>query len=499
MLKIKAMANVLSPAYKLFFTLLVSSVASVVAPALVNLNAVCAASAASTLVALPDFSGLVDKVGPAVVNIRTTVRSPEEDDDAGDAQIKELFQRYFGVPAPELKPEQKQKKHAPQQPGEQVARGIGSGFIISRDGYVLTNAHVVDGADEVYVKLTDGREFAAKLIGSDQRTDVAVLKIAGTGLPEVTIGDSSRAKVGEWVIAIGSPFELENTVTSGIISAKGRETGDFLPLIQTDVAVNPGSSGGPLINMRGEVVGINSQIYSKSGGFMGISFAVPINDAIATAEQLQASGHVTRGRLGVYLGDVSKDIAQAVGLPSADGSLVGRIEKDSPAELAGIQGGDIITRFNDSAVKKSADLRRNVAATIPGKQVDLVVWRKGAYQTISVVLAAMEIEKKTADASPAPATLGNILGIAASNLTETQKKQLRLTSGVVLTEVDGVAAHAGLLPGDILLTLNNKEVIDLDKFTALSAQITSSAQVLVLVRRGENAQFFSLHPNVAAK
>ncbi|MFM8245797.1 MAG: trypsin-like peptidase domain-containing protein, partial [Burkholderiaceae bacterium] len=264
---------------------------------------------------LPDFTDLVDKVGPSVVNIRTTERSKQMQQGANseDEEMQEFFRRFFGQPAPrQQQPSPRNRRQAPQQEEQQVPRGVGSGFIISADGFVLTNAHVVEGADEVFVTLTDKREFKAKIIGSDRRTDVALVKIDGTNLPRLTIGDSGKLRVGEWVIAIGSPFGLENTVTAGIVSAISRDTGDYLPLIQTDVAVNPGNSGGPLINMRGEVIGINSQIYSRSGGYMGISFAVPIGEAMRVADQLKSTGRVVRGRIGVQIGEVSKEVAESL-------------------------------------------------------------------------------------------------------------------------------------------------------------------------------------------
>jgi serine protease Do len=316
---------------------------------------------------LPDFSALVDKVGPAVVNIRTIAKVAESGDDP---ETRELFRRFFGEPPPRGHPPVAPDKDEDDVP-KRVRRGVGSGFIVSRDGDVLTNAHVVDGADEVFVRLTDGREFKARVVGSDRRTDVAVLKLDGRGLPTVTIGDSGRTKAGEWVIAIGSPFDLDNTVTAGIVSARARETGDFLPLIQTDVPVNPGNSGGPLINLHGEVVGINSQIYSRSGGFMGISFAIPIEDAMRVAAQIKGSGHVTRGRMGVYLTDVERDVAESLGLPKAQGGFVGRIERGGPAEQAGLRDGDIILTFNGAGIERSAQLRRLAAGTRPGTTVDL--------------------------------------------------------------------------------------------------------------------------------
>ena len=296
---------------------------------------------------LPDFTDLVEQVGPSVVNIRTMEKMAARGGMNGmDEEMLEFFKR-FGVPIPNLP-----RQPRPQRPNQEddQPRGVGSGFIVSADGYVMTNAHVVDGADEVIVTLTDKREFKAKIVGTDKRTDVAVVKIEASGLPAVRIGDINRLRVGEWVMAIGSPFGLENTVTAGIVSAKQRDTGDYLPFIQTDVAINPGNSGGPLINMRGEVVGINSQIYSRSGGFMGISFAIPIDEAMRVSEQLRASGRVTRGRIGVQIGQVTRDVAESLGLGKQQGALVTGVEAGSPAEKAGIEAGDIITRFDGKAI-----------------------------------------------------------------------------------------------------------------------------------------------------
>ena len=324
-----------------------------------------AAQPASVVRGLPDFTELVEQVGPAVVNIRTLEKvSSRANVNGMDEEMLEFFRR-FGVPVPNVPRQQR-----PQRPQEEDAQpsGVGSGFIVSADGYVMTNAHVVDGADQVLVTLTDKREFKARIVGTDKRTDVAVVKIEATGLPAVKIGDSSRLKVGEWVMAIGSPFGLESTVTAGIVSARQRETGDYLPFIQTDVAINPGNSGGPLINMRGEVVGINSQIYSRSGGFMGISFAIPIDEAMRVSEQLRATGRVTRGRIGVQIGPVSKDVAESLGLGKQQGALVTGVEAGSPAEKAGVEAGDIITRFDGKPIDKVSDLPRMVGSTKPGSK-----------------------------------------------------------------------------------------------------------------------------------
>ncbi|PQO89925.1 serine peptidase [Massilia phosphatilytica] len=448
----------------------------------------CVLGAAHAAEVGPDFSALVEKAGPAVVNIRTTRKVAERDGD--DAETRELFRRFFGEPLP--------RDHPPLPPDEtpeRVRRGVGSGFIVSRDGEVLTNAHVVDGADEVFVKLADRREFKARVVGTDRRTDVAVLKIAAAGLPTLTTGDSGNTKAGEWVIAIGSPFDLDNTVTAGIVSARARETGDFLPLIQTDVPVNPGNSGGPLINLRGEVVGINSQIYSRSGGFMGISFAIPIADALRVAGQLKGTGHVTRGRLGVYLTDVDRDVADALGLARTQGGFVGRVERGGPAERAGLRDGDIIMAFNGAVVERSAQLRRLAADTRPGTTVDLTVWRNGAARHIDVTLAELEAERPAPKAQPkaAPAAPGSRLGVSVLDLTAAQKAELGARTGVVVDKVDGAAQQAGLRPGDIILALDNADVASAAAFAQQAGKAADKSSVL-LVRRGDTSQLMLLRP-----
>src|SRR5687768_3121952 len=345
---------------------------------------------------LPDFADLADRAGPAVVGIRTTARAgsgqsalPFPDIDENDPMF-EFFRRFFPNP-----PQQPQPRQGPQQPAPRrdIPRGLGSGFILSPDGYVMTNAHVVRGADDITVTTSDRREFKAKLIGADTRTDVALVKIEATGLPAVRIGDPNKLRVGEWVIAIGSPFGLENTVTAGIVSAKSRDTGDFLPFIQTDVAVNPGNSGGPLINMRGEVVGINSQIYSRSGGFMGISFAIPIDEAIRVSEQLRSAGRVSRGKIGVQIDQVTKDVAESIGLGRPMGALVRSVESGSPADKAGVEAGDIITKFDGQQIDKATDLPRMVGNTKPGTRSNITVFRRGGSRDLNVQIAEFEPEK----------------------------------------------------------------------------------------------------------
>jgi serine protease Do len=445
--------------------------------------------------ALPEFADLAERVGPAVVNIRTTERraarngaSPEMDED-----MLEFFRR-FGLPIPNQPSPRGQR---PQQPdGEPQQRGVGSGFVFSADGYVMTNAHVIDGADEVFVTLADKREFKARVIGADRRSDVALVKIEAAGLPTVRIGDVNRLRVGEWVIAIGSPFGLENTVTAGIVSAKARDTGEFLPLIQTDVAINPGNSGGPLINMRGEVVGINSQIYSRSGGYMGISFAIPIDEATRVADQLKTTGRVSRGRIGVSIDQVTKEVAESIGLGKPTGALVRSVEAGGPAEKAGVEAGDIITKFDGKAVEKSGDLPRIVGGVKPGSKSTLQVFRRGAYKELGVVVAEVEPDRapRTAQAESKPQATASTLGIGVSDLSEAQKRELKLKNGVRVEVADGAAARAGLREGDVILSLDNTEITSARQFESVVAKLDKSRAVTALVRRGDTVNFLIIRP-----
>ena len=446
--------------------------------------------------ALPDFTDLVEQVGPSVVNIRTAEKRPVQANPGNNAdeQMQE-FLRRFGMPTPNNVPRQRR----PQQPQaeEEQPRGVASGFILTSDGYILTNAHVVDGADEVLVTLTDKREFKAKIIGADKRTDVAVVKIEASGLPAVKVGDASRIKVGEWVMAIGSPFGLENTVTAGIISAKGRDTGDYLPFIQTDVAINPGNSGGPLINMRGEVIGINSQIYSRSGGFMGISFAIPMDEAIRISDQLRTSGRVLRGRIGVQIENISKEVAEASGLEKAQGALVRGIERDSPAEKAGVQAGDIITQFDGKPVEKSSDLPRLVGNTKPGSKSTITVLRAGASKNLSITIAELEATptaKKAPEPEDKPSLAAQQLGIIVSGLTDAQKKELKLKGGVKVDTAEGSAGRAGLREGDVVVAVGNVEVLNLKDFESALAKADKGKVINMQFRRGELAQFALIRP-----
>ena len=449
---------------------------------------------------LPDFTELVERVGPAVVNIRTAERRGASAAAGGgemDEQMREFFRR-FGIPIPNNpQPGQPRRGGPRDEDSEPQQRGVGSGFVLTADGFVMTNAHVVDGADEVIVQLTDKREFKAKIIGTDKRTDVAVVKIEASGLPTVKIGDVNQVKVGNWVIAIGSPFNLENTVTAGIVSAKQRDTGDFLPLFQTDVAINPGNSGGPLINMRGEVIGINSQIYSRSGGYMGISFAIPIDEAIRVSDQLRTSGRVIRGRIGVTIAPVTKEVAESIGLGKPVGALVQGVESGGPADKAGIEAGDIITKVDGKAVEKSGDLPRIVGATKPGAKTTLQVFRRGTNRDIAVTVVEFEPEKarKVAQAAETqPAQPKTAIGLAVSDLTEAQKRESKLRGGVRVETVEGIAARAGLREGDVIVTLDNAEVSDAKQFNSLVTKADKSKAISVMVRRGEWTNYLVIRP-----
>lgn len=449
---------------------------------------------------LPDFTELVDRVGPSVVNIRTLERTPVASGAGPDEQMLEFFRR-FGIPIPPgAGRSPKQERGGPQE--EERPTGVGSGFVLSADGFIMTNAHVVDGADELLVTLPDKREFKARVIGADKRTDVAVVKIEALDLPAVRIGDAGRIRVGEWVMAIGSPFGLENSVTAGIVSAKQRDTGDYLPFIQTDVAINPGNSGGPLINMRGEVIGINSQIYSRSGGFMGISFAIPIDEAMRVSDQLRATGRVVRGRIGVSIDQVPKDVAESIGLGDAKGALVRGVEPGSPAAKAGLEPGDIILKFDGRGIDKSVDLPRLVGNTKPGTRSTLSVFRRGTTKDLAIVIGEMEADKQAA-ATPRPATpqskpaqsaAAKQLGLTVSDLTELQRSELKIKGGVRVDAAEGPAARAGLREGDVITALANTEVNSVKDVDTVLARMDKTRAINVLVRRGEWAQYAVIRP-----
>ena len=436
------------------------------------------------VVGLPDFSSMVQRYGTAVVNIAVVTKaSPaingqgdEDDDDNGGGNANPFgpnspFAPFFhGIPAPQQAP----------------ARGEGSGFIVRSDGVILTNAHVVNGASEVVVRMTDRREYTARVIGVDTKSDIAVIKIEAKELPTVKIGDSRGLKVGEWVLAIGAPFGFENSATAGIVSAKGRtlDTG-VVPFIQTDVPINPGNSGGPLFNMRGEVVGINSQIYSRSGGYMGVSFAIPIDVAIGVSQQLQATGHVTRGKVGVTIQPVNQGLADSFGLPQPEGALVSSVEKGGPAEKAGIEPGDVILKLNGELLKNSSDLSVQIAAITPGTVVNLEVWRNHAAKNIAVTLGSLE-DKRTA-ASVAPHEQGGKLGLSVRPLSPEEQRQANMKGGVVVERATGPAADAGIQSGDVVLAANGAAVASAEELRA--AVEKSKGHVALLIQRGDARLF----------
>jgi serine protease Do len=450
----------------------------------------------TTVRGLPDFTGLVETVGPAVVNIRTNVK-PKAGAGA-DVSLQQLIEEYIRRHGGRGGRGNGDGGEQPDDDDQPEQGYIGSGFILSPDGYLMTNAHVVEGADEVTVTLTDKREFKARIIGSDARTDVALLKIDATGLPFVKIGDVNRLKVGEWVIAIGSPFGLESTVTAGIVSAKQRETGDYLQLLQTDVAINPGNSGGPLINMRGEVVGINSQILSPSGASAGISLAIPIDEAIRVSDQLRLSGHVTRGRIGVQIGPVSKQVAETLGLGKPIGALVEGVQAGLPAEKAGIEAGDIITKVQGKSVERFSDLPRLVGMVKPGDKVSLQVFHDGKYKdvTADVIDFGPETPPTIGDAEPdATAATKALLGLKVTDLSDADRARLHVKGGVRVDSADGVAGRAGVQEGDVILSIANIQVSSVKQFVAAVAKLDQAKPIAVLVRRGDSANYLVIRPS----
>ena len=469
--------------------------------------AILIASAGSALAqSLPDFSGLAENQGQAVVNISAT-QVVQGGPMAGmpfpgipnDEALQEFFRR-FGIPGMPGMPGAPGGPGGPGGPNgapqEHKAQSLGSGFILSADGYVLTNAHVVNAAEEIVVKLNDKREFKAKVIGADRRTDVALLKIEATNLPKVTIGDPGALKVGEWVAAIGSPFGLESTITQGIVSAKGRALPqeNYVPFIQTDVAINPGNSGGPLFNLRGEVVGINSQIYSRTGGYMGLSFAIPIDVAIEVADQLKATGKVTRGWLGIAIQEITKELAESFGLKNTNGALVAGVEKGSPAEKGGLEAGDIILKFNGKPIITSSDLPRAVAATKPGQMASVEIMRKGASKTLSVGVGEMPaVEEESTVVPKAPAkSEANRIGLVLRDLTAQQKKRLNGKNGLLVLDAQGEAAQAGIRRGDVILAMNNTEVQSVEQFNKQLSSVATGKTVALLVQRGENTLYLPI-------
>ncbi|MBU1691846.1 MAG: DegQ family serine endoprotease [Gammaproteobacteria bacterium] len=431
---------------------------------------------------LPDFTDLVEKQGPAVVNVSITQTVNHEEMLPQIPNLPEGdpffdFFRRFRPPHDGI-------------PREFESKSQGSGFIINADGYILTNAHVVDGADEVTVRLTDKREFKAKVIGKDRRTDVALIKIEAAGLPRVVVGNPSLLKVGEWVAAIGSPFGFENSVTAGIVSAKGRSLPqeNYVPFIQTDAAINPGNSGGPLFNLRGEVVGINSQIYSRTGGYMGVAFAIPIDVAMDVADQLRIHGKISRGWLGVMIQEVTRELAESFGLKKPEGALIAGVEKGGPADKGGLAPSDVILRFDGKPVGNASELPLLVGATKPGKQVEVQVWRKGSARNLALVVGETPTEKVAQRPGKMESAAGR-LGLGLNDLSEAQKKELQIPHGVVVVEAQALAARAGIQRGDVITAVNNSDVKSVEQFNQILAGYKAGQNIALLVRRGERALF----------
>ncbi|MGV8920321.1 MAG: DegQ family serine endoprotease [Pseudomonas sp.] len=445
--------------------------------------------------ALPDFTGLVEQASPAVVNISTHQKMPDRvasnssqmpDLDGLPPQLREFFERNMP-----------RNQRPPKTDRQREVQSLGSGFIISADGYVLTNNHVIDGADEIIVRLSDRSELKAKLVGTDPRTDVAVLKIDGKDLPTVKIGNSDKLKVGEWVLAIGSPFGFDHSVTKGIVSAKGRSLPNdtYVPFIQTDVAINPGNSGGPLFNMAGEVVGINSQIFTRSGGFMGLSFAIPIDVAMDVANQLKSGGKVSRGWLGVVIQEVNKDLAESFGLDKPAGALVAQVLDNGPAAKGGVQVGDVILSANGQPIVMSADLPHLVGNMKDGSKAELEVIRDGKRQTLTVTVGALPEEGQEMGASQGGSVerSSNRLGVSVVELTDEQKKTWDLKGGVVIKDVDddSPAARIGLQPGDVVTHLDNQAITSAKNFTEIAKGLPKNRSVSMRVLRDKRASFIT--------
>lgn len=421
---------------------------------------------------LPDMSAIIANAGPAVVNISVS----------GTRKVNDTEESFPGLDPNDPFFEFFRQFRSPRSGGSAPMRGQGSGFIVSPDGTVLTNAHVVEGADEVSVKLTDKREFRAKVLGLDKASDVAILKIEARDLPVVRIGQAANARVGEWVVAIGSPFGFENSASAGIISAKSRTLpdGSYVPFIQTDVAVNPGNSGGPLFNMRGEVIGINSQIYSRSGGYQGLSFAIPIELAMNVERQIVANGKVQRGRIGVSVQEVNQALADAFGLKSLDGALINGVEKDGPAAKAGLESGDVILAINGKPITSVSELPAAVAAMAPGESAQLKVWHKGASREIEIKIASFN-DNKALKLSQNEAPQGR-LGVAVRPLSAQEQRELG-SPGILVQEAQGAAAKAGIEAGDVILSVNGERVSSVEQLRSLLAK--SGKRAAVLIARGD--------------
>jgi len=434
---------------------------------------------------LPDFAAIVEANGPAVVNItaarkvRGAARQQQFGGDPDESNPLFEFFRRFGIPGGPQGPQVPQIPQTPMQ-------GFGSGFIVAADGVILTNAHLVEGADEVRVRLPDRREFKGKVVGVDKLTDIAVVRIDAKELPVVKFGDPQSVRVGEWVVAIGAPFGFENTVTAGIISATARSLpeGAYVPFIQTDAAVNPGNSGGPLFNMRGEVIGINSQIYSRTGGFQGLAFAIPIDVAANVEQQLLKTGKVERGRVGVGIQEVSQSLAQSFGLQRPQGALVASVEPGGPADKAGLKTGDVILAMDGKPVERSNELPPRVANVKPGTQTTFDVWRDGKRQQIAVTVGELKADKVAAAGGEAPREAANTgkLGLALRQLTEAERRQLDGAQGLVVQEASGAAARAGIQAGDLVTAINGKPVKSVEDVRKL---VPEEGQVAILIRRGD--------------
>lgn len=443
---------------------------------------------------LPDFTDLVEEASPAVVNISTRQKMPERA-VAGHPALPDLeglppmFREFFERSIPQLP--------QGQAPRQRQAQSLGSGFIISDDGYVLTNNHVVADADEIIVRLSDRSELEAKLVGADPRTDVALLKVEGKGLPAVKLGRSEVLKVGEWVLAIGSPFGFDHSVTAGIVSAKGRSlpNENYVPFIQTDVAINPGNSGGPLFNLDGEVVGINSQIFTRSGGFMGLSFAIPIDVAMNVAEQLKAGGKVNRGWLGVVIQEVNKDLAESFGLDKPAGALVAQVLENGPAAKGGLQVGDVILSMNGQPIVVSADLPHLVGTIKPGARVTLDIVRGGARKKLDLAVGALPEEGEAlagAAGQEGPARSSNRLGVTVVDLSAEQRRALEVEGGALIREVqNGPAALIGLRPGDVITHLNNESIDSARTFGKVAEALPKNRSVSMRVLRQGRASFIT--------
>lgn len=461
----------------------------------VGSTVVQAQSTAAPTIVLPDFTEIVEKTEKSVVNIRTTESIPVRPAMGGrDGDPYDLFRWFFG---PDSMPSPHPQAPRGAEPEERVVpRGVGSGFVISQDGYILTNNHVIADAKDIFVTFVDGKEYKAEVIGLDERTDIALIKVEASNLPALTIGNPAELKKGQWVMAIGSPFGLDSTVTVGIVSAINRDTGEYLPFIQTDVAVNPGNSGGPLLNLAGQVVGVNSQIVSRSGGFMGISLAIPIDEAMSVVEQLKEHGKVTRGRIGVQITTVSDEVAQALGLQEGKGALVSHVEEKGPAAQAGVRNGDVILRFDGKDIAQMSDLPRIVGAVKPSTKVDMDVWRKGKMLTLQTEVGELTTGTTVAAAETKPEASNELdrLGLALVALSKEELKALDISSGLKVVHVGAPAASAGIAAGDIVLQVNDNDDLNLNSYNRLVKSLSADKNAALLILRGSNAQWVLVKP-----